>query len=83
MLKFLHVDYAVAPVAAKTGNEAAEREAKRLAAACNNCAGIHGDCTVGRLTCPFLIHGFENDTGTGRTCSVITPDDWLRLLEVK
>ena len=80
MMRFLYVDYAVAPVA---NGGAAEREAKRLAAACNNCAGIHGDCTVGRLTCPFLIHGFENDTGTGRMCSVITPDDWLRLLEVK
>lgn len=82
MLKFLYVDYAVAPVAAKTGNEAAEREAKRLAAFCNQCAGV-GHCTVGRLTCPFLIHGFENDTGNGMMCSVITPDDWLRLLEVK
>lgn len=79
MMRFLHVDYAVAPVA---NSGAAEREAKRLAAFCNQCAGV-GHCTVGRLTCPFLIHGFENDTGNGMTCSVITPDDWLRLLEVK
>ena len=79
MMRFLYVDYAVAPVA---NGGAAEREAKRLAAFCNQTAGA-GPCTVGRLTCPFLIHGFENDTGNGMMCSVITPDDWLRLLEVK
>lgn len=82
MLKFLYVCFAIAPVAAKCGNEAAEREARRLAATCNNSHGA-GPCTVGEMPCPFLIHGFENDTGNGMTCSVITPDDWLKLLEVK
>lgn len=81
MLRFLYISYAIAPVA-KFGNEAAEREAKRLAAFCNQAAGA-GPCTVGEMPCPFLIHGFENDTGNGMTCSVITPDDWLKLLEVK
>lgn len=55
-------------------------EAKRLAAACNNCAGIRGDCTVGKLTCPFIIHGYENNNGNGMMCKVITPDDWCRVI---
>lgn len=39
-----------------------------------------GDCTVGKLTCPFIIHGYENNNGNGMMCKVITPDDWCRVI---
>ena len=61
---------------ADNGEDALEQAARQLAAHCNGNAAGHNGCPTGALECPFMM---DYDTD----CEDVTPQDWLKHLEVE
>ena len=78
-MKFIKVSYIDGTTTDERAKQHMKERALLYARLCNKREGM-GDCTVGYLSCPFLLDNLPHTLD--KLCVNIKPEDWLRHLEV-